>query len=1246
MSVFVGLVEVVFLFLFLYIINLLNPNIIKSFFDYTNEIKNEFINLPNELLNTYKKRTKNILNEKEIKKEEEIKEEEQENQVEEEQENTQLPLQLFTNPIKEEEEEEKEKPEEELKDDKKRFIDVQTQVREIDFVTMQYRTTQRIRKVESKYFQEQMELPVLLKGDIWSSMIKPITRNISTQTRKVDILSNGSGSDEEYQSAKEEIEDEEDQNEDEEFNDLKNDIVKRNLSVPKKIEENLQLKRKKISLENEMNMESNVKSNLEKISMSDIFSISNLKSFYGLKQIIKFIISEKSIKINENILEKITKEGAKETRFSFKSNGLVEFPIEILDINDRVTQLDLSYNFIVTIPNWFSSNFEYLTHLDLSHNFLFELPNSFSQLQKLKELNLSNNKFEFFPDSILDLNSLQSLNLKYNKLTYIPSEILKLKKTLTELDLSNNNLIDIPEEFKQFKKFKYIDLEKNFFLYKNHQFLESLPEEIKKKKIASGFYKTTSSDFTFDSTSIYKNVKFEVNKKKSSHLLEFLINERKYVENLNLFNDIYFKPIRNLINTENDLISIEDINLILPKEYENIIEFSRGLLITLIERISILEHYVEHNETLISDIFIMRKKFFENHFVTYIHFYQNSIQALSDLEKKNPEFLKYLNQRKKIPACGGKSLQNFLSLPLNRLQKYFNFFVNLLNVTPQGDNDFFSLNNCVILMSDLLSQQKTEFERINFETQLTELEKLSGMTLRKPGRNLIHSGKIKLIPNLEVESILSDLKGHNLKDISKLNFRNMKGLKLDEHPTIRNLMSKNIYDVRIKESIATVYLLTDIMVITEPTNVKNSITLYNLYHGELIPNSENDKTFTVVLENNQRFIFSTKTKEEKQNWISKFDEILDFLNTDDSLTTSQSIDQEEEDYDTLSVDDQTLVFFNNDGKSFEATKGSDRSKVESIFKRAKRKIQKIPDDNSSPKLQNSNNSFSPNLSSSVDKPILKIFASETDSDTELPDILKKKFTEEIIVSDFQSIDEGKDYSFSIQFKNSNEPKKIKKYSELIIFHDILKELDSSISLLLPLKDSNDFKKDVENYLKICNSNLEIRSSNEFRNFTGQPILAEKKKSPRLDKKNFSHTIIIKKPYKVCMDIIKDFENYPKYIKHLSSAKIVKQNNDTGVYDVEYVFKVGVVKIGYTLRHTTDDFMIMWSCLSGFIKNSVGSWIFEPIENDTATKVTYSVNLQLSNSSLTNFSEKLIASVLLGQETINSLNSFKKVIEEK
>jgi hypothetical protein len=171
----------------------------------------------------------------------------------------------------------------------------------------------------------------------------------------------------------------------------------------------------------------------------------------------------------------------------------------------------------------------------------------------------------------------------------------------------------------------------------------------------------------------------------------------------------------------------------------------------------------------------------------------------------------------------------------------------------------------------------------------------------------------------------------------------------------------------------------------------------------------------------------------------------------------------------------------------------------------------------------------------------------------------------------------------------------KKYSDLIALHESLKEQEVEYNLTLPPMNATDLLNDIENYLKLL-MNSNYRSNTEFKKFTISTLIDKKKTSPRGDKKHFTHSLIIKKPTKDCMEVIKDYENYTSTIKHLLSAKIIK-NVEPGVKDVEYCYKASLVKFSYTLRHTVDDNCIMWTCINGFIKNSVGSWIFEPLGKD-------------------------------------------------
>jgi catalase (peroxidase I) len=167
------------------------------------------------------------------------------------------------------------------------------------------------------------------------------------------------------------------------------------------------------------------------------------------------------------------------------------------------------------------------------------------------------------------------------------------------------------------------------------------------------------------------------------------------------------------------------------------------------------------------------------------------------------------------------------------------------------------------------------------------------------------------------------------------------------------------------------------------------------------------------LENFQRYIFLCDSTEERKIWISNFKRIFEFLSTDDSISTNPLEDDDDEDYETLSIDDQTLVLFDDDGKSIEATKGSDRSKIRSIFSKAKKKIEekkKVEEKKTvSPKLSSPRIQF-PSPVPSIDKKL-----KETDMSHE---IQKRRFaiSEEISVSDLKPTEDSKDFTFTLKVR--------------------------------------------------------------------------------------------------------------------------------------------------------------------------------------------------------------------------------------
>ena len=170
-------------------------------------------------------------------------------------------------------------------------------------------------------------------------------------------------------------------------------------------------------------------------------------------------------------------------------NKLEAIPPQFLDHCFALEILDLSVNFLITLPPQGAVTYNRLTHLKLSHNQLkerapFYVPKFALQLQNLIALDISHNKITQVPSPSLwgtrclrDLNlshnrisklnldsncslwpNLSSLNLARNRIDELPGDVGRLMN-LTSLNVSNNPLREIPNELGKLKNLLEFPLE-------------------------------------------------------------------------------------------------------------------------------------------------------------------------------------------------------------------------------------------------------------------------------------------------------------------------------------------------------------------------------------------------------------------------------------------------------------------------------------------------------------------------------------------------------------------------------------------------------------------------------------------------------------------------------------------------------------------------------------------------------------------------------------------------------------------
>jgi len=100
--------------------------------------------------------------------------------------------------------------------------------------------------------------------------------------------------------------------------------------------------------------------------------------------------------------------------------------------------------------------------LDLSILNLKTVPNinDILALRKVKSIDLSNNQIESLPDDFIKLEGIHTLDLSKNHLTKLPENFGQLK-SLKQLDLFNNRIKNLPLSFSELTKLEYLDLKNN-----------------------------------------------------------------------------------------------------------------------------------------------------------------------------------------------------------------------------------------------------------------------------------------------------------------------------------------------------------------------------------------------------------------------------------------------------------------------------------------------------------------------------------------------------------------------------------------------------------------------------------------------------------------------------------------------------------------------------------------------------------------------------------------------------------------
>ncbi|KAG7999378.1 Leucine-rich repeat-containing protein 40 [Nibea albiflora] len=171
--------------------------------------------------------------------------------------------------------------------------------------------------------------------------------------------------------------------------------------------------------------------------------------------------SEKQVSnIPDEVFDAAADQGV--TTVNLSKNQLTSIPSRLVEFQSSMSDVNLGFNRLTCCSPDICKLLQ-LTHIDLGNNQLSDLPPEMMTLTKLSSIILSYNRFKFFPEVLYQIISLETVLIANNQVNGVdPGCLIKLVH-LSTLDLSNNDMLNIPPELGMCTSLRCLSLQGNPF---------------------------------------------------------------------------------------------------------------------------------------------------------------------------------------------------------------------------------------------------------------------------------------------------------------------------------------------------------------------------------------------------------------------------------------------------------------------------------------------------------------------------------------------------------------------------------------------------------------------------------------------------------------------------------------------------------------------------------------------------------------------------------------------------------------
>ncbi|KAL6044748.1 RhoGEF domain containing protein [Balamuthia mandrillaris] len=232
------------------------------------------------------------------------------------------------------------------------------------------------------------------------------------------------------------------------------------------------------------------------------------------------------------------------------------------------------------------------------------------------------------------------------------------------------------------------------------------------------------------------------NATKRAHIAqEILHTERAYVHSLRVIVNIYYNPLSLLAAGPTPLLSTNTL-IDIFSNVSGLLALNLDLLASLEQRIS------QWSDTqCLGDIFLQMSPYLKC-YAQYCNYYDKAVDTLHRVKASYPTFANFLKMCNKYPECKGKSLANFLVMPVQRIPRYTLLLQDLLKHTETTHKDYDNLCSALQKMEEVTNHLDESLSIARTHHILLKLQNIFGpecMDLMEPHRLFRREGMVQRI---------------------------------------------------------------------------------------------------------------------------------------------------------------------------------------------------------------------------------------------------------------------------------------------------------------------------------------------------------------------------------------------------------------------------------------------------------------------------------------------------------------------